>query len=208
MSRTAPLAPAVLIGALAVCACGHSLSTTLHTLVAASPTAATAAYAGPPVRVESVRLPPALDRIELLRETAPGRYAVEEFDRWAAPPSRLAKQVLVEDLALRLPAVVVGDVAGGPPVTAVSVEVLSFTAGPGTAALSAAWTRGCRPGQGLARAYVQLETPSSGDVSEALGALIGRLADRIAADLSAAPDLACRSAPAGVAPMAAHLPRS
>ena len=194
MSPRPAVAAVLTLLAGAATACGHSPATTLHGLLA-TPPAAALSYAGPPVRVDAVRLPAALDRLELLRPTGPGRYEVREFDRWAAPPSRLARQALTEDLALRLPpGAVAPPGATGAPVTAVTVEVLSFTPGPGTATLTAAWTRGCRPGEDARRAFVQLQTPASDDTPDAMGALLAQLADRIAADLAAAPDLACRSA--------------
>ena len=180
--------------AMASAGCAHSPPTTLHALVSAPPATTAPAYAGLAVQVGAVRLPPGLDRLELLRELGPGRYVVEEFDRWAAPPSRLVRQALAEDLALRLPGSG-GPASSGAPTTVISVDVLAFTAAPPTAALSATWTRSCRPGEAQERSSVQLQVPSSRGAPEALSLLTGILADRIAADLASRPDLACVASP-------------
>ena len=184
----------VMLGVIAgIAACGHSAPTLLHALVPTAPATAVLAYAGPTVRLDTVRLPAALDRIELLREIDAGRYTVREADRWAAPPARLARQVLAEDIALRLPtgAVAVAD-AGEAPVTAITVEILEFRTGPEEATLVANWTRACRPNGIARRRDVRLTAPGS-DTPEALGALLSQLSDRIAADLAAEPGLGCSS---------------
>ena len=102
---------AVAFTALALCmglaACGHSDPTRFFTLDALPPTAPTA-YAGPPLRVRAVHIPPALDRAELARETSPGEVSVDDFAHWAAPLGQTARQVLTEDLAARLPSGEIG----------------------------------------------------------------------------------------------------
>jgi uncharacterized lipoprotein YmbA len=50
-----------------------------------------------------VHIPPALDRIEILSEVAPGEFKVNDLDHWVAPLGPVARQTLTADLIARLP---------------------------------------------------------------------------------------------------------
>jgi len=91
----------ILVLALAACA---SKPTRFHTLDPAPPAGAPAGGPiGPPIQLDSVTLPPELDRPEIVRRTGPGSLDIADNDRWAGPLDQIARQVLARDLAERLP---------------------------------------------------------------------------------------------------------
>jgi uncharacterized protein len=187
------------LGAAVLAACGHSAPTRFFTLdpVAPAAPAAAAAYAGPPLKVLAVNIPPALDREELVSEGAGGEVRVHDFEHWEAPLGQTARQVLIQDLAGRMPAgAVLGPAApGGEGMAALSVDVVAFHAGPEGTTLQAGWSvslpgRPGAPGPLVWRApLVQLQGTAAGEggsgTAQAFSALLGQLADRIAATLPA-----------------------
>ncbi|MDP9044875.1 MAG: PqiC family protein, partial [Pseudomonadota bacterium] len=120
---------ALTVSALAVGGCAGSPSTRYYVV---TPVAARApsntAYAGPAIEVRVVQVPPALDRLEMVRDSDPGRVEVLDFDHWAAPLGRLARQTLTEDLARRLPPdkVVIPGAAWPGPRASLTVDILSY----------------------------------------------------------------------------------
>lgn len=95
------LAPALLLAA-----CGHSAPTRFYTLAPDGPARPLGPVAtADPVRVLAVRVPPELDRLEVVREAAAGAVQVDDFNRWGAPLGDLARNALSADLADRLPGV-------------------------------------------------------------------------------------------------------
>lgn len=187
---------AALAAAILVAGCSSSPPIRYHALtaVAAQPEARTA-YDGPVLAVGSVQVPPSLTRPELVRETATGRFEVREFDHWAAPLPRLARQVLAEDLQSRLPhGKVVYPGAAWPEAGAVlDVDVLSFRLGDGVGTLVLSWSLRQRPAGGAAAgslrgAQLRLEAPADSGAPESTArvwdTLLGQLADRVVADLA------------------------
>jgi uncharacterized lipoprotein YmbA len=191
-----PLAQAAgaVLALLLVAGCGTSPTTAYFSLEPAMPAAAPQAdYRGPAVQVLAVHLPPALDRLELMRETRPGQLDVNEFARWAAPLARMARQTLTEDLVNRLPpgAVVFPDAHKPDGAALVSVDILSFRTSGATVQADVSWgLRGGLPSDPAWRTRVLRLTAPAGDgggaaTAQALSAVIGQLADRIAVDLVA-----------------------
>ena len=142
MSRVSVASLALaLLAPLLLAACGHSPETQFLALDPVPGAPAAAAWRGPPVRIPSVAVPPALDRVEFTRQTAPGEMKVDDLVHWSAPLGMLARNTLILDLAQRLPA---GAVAppdppaqpGGPRVT---VSLLLFGVTDGVAAMEAAY---------------------------------------------------------------------
>lgn len=179
--------------ALALSACAGSPSTRYFTVAAASGSSpAPAHYAGPPVEVRQVQVPPAFDRLEMVRERGPGQLEVLDFDHWAAPLGRLARQALTEDLAARLASgqVVVPGAAWPGPRAVLTVDILSFANRDGSAVMSLSWTLqppADRAGPALA-STLQLRTPAGAGAAadaRAWSELMGQLADRIAERLAA-----------------------
>lgn len=186
--RPAPLTAILL--ALPLAACGHGPATRFLTIDAAPPPAAAvrAGYRGPPVTIPAVHVPAALDRVEYAREAAAGQVTVSDFDRWAAPLGTLMRDALARDLAARLPegAVLTPGLAvpaGG--ALRVDVVVTGFDGAAGT--MQAAYQL-LPPGGHAGTRHEALLTTSAagadpGAAARTLAALLGQLADRIAADL-------------------------
>jgi len=171
--------------ALALAGCAHSPPTTLLTLDTAAPADGTvrAGYRGRPISVPAVHLPALLDRAEYVRQAGAAEVQVDDFARWAAPLGLLARDTLVRDLTLRLPAGAVlppGATDGGARV--VSVTVLAFADDATGARLDVAYR--FLPGGPVRQASFSAPADGPGPTASArrLGALIGQLADRIAAD--------------------------
>ena len=202
-ARTLPpklAAYAVLIaaGAGVLAACGHSAPTRFFTLDPVAPAAPSAvAYAGPPLKLTSVNIPPALDREELVSELSGGEVQVHDFEHWEAPLGQIARQAMIQDLAARLPAgAVLGPAApGGAGVATLSADIVSFQAGPGPATLQAGWSLTLpglpdAPAPRVWRApLAQLQAPAAGGdgaaTAQAFSALVAQLSDQIAAALPA-----------------------
>jgi len=191
----------VLVLACSLAACSHSDQTRFFTLDAVAPAQPVATTAvGAPIRLRRVTIPPALDRVELVREAAPGEVKVSDFEHWAAPLGQTAVQVLAQDLAARLPAgALIPPAAPLPPGGVdIDVDILAFNVADGQAVMQASWSEISRPSPPAKGAQppapssstrlVELTAPvdASGGLAEAQGLsrLLGQLADRIAAQVA------------------------
>ena len=174
---------------LAACA---SAPTRFHTLDPVAPANAPGQRPlATPVRVDSVVVPPELDRPQIVRRAGPGKLDLADDDRWAGALDELARGALASDLALRLPpgsTVRQDDPAPPRPLHKIDVVIERFEgtiAGPVT--LIAHWTLlGDGLGQALARHEERIEVPAGGDIDgtvAAMSAALGILADRIAPEL-------------------------
>lgn len=175
---------------LASCA---SAPTKFHTLDPVVPATAPAArMLGVPVRVDSVVIPPELDRPQIVRRAGPGKLDLADADRWAGPLDELARGALASDLAARLPpGSTVREDDPAPPRLLHKIDVVierfeGNTSGPVT--LVARWTLlGEGTDQALARHEARIEVPAGGDIDgtvTAMSTVLGQLADRIAATLN------------------------
>jgi uncharacterized lipoprotein YmbA len=187
-----------IVGTGFLTACGHSPPTRFFTLDPVPPAGrGRAVYAGPRLKVIAVRLPPALDRTELISEPAPGQMEVHDFEHWAAPLGLMARQTLTLDLAERLPAgTVTGpDAPAGGGVAMLAAEILAFQTGPQGTSLQVTWSvilpsGAFRAERTVWRApIVQLQAPAivanGRDTARTLSLLLGQLADQIASELPA-----------------------
>jgi uncharacterized lipoprotein YmbA len=183
---------ALLAPFLLLAACGHSPDTQFLTLdpVPGTPGAG-AAYRGAPVRIPSLQIPAALDRVEFARETGPGEMKVEDFVHWSASLWMLARDTLILDLAQRLPSGAVSppDAAAQPGGLRATVAILSFGVAGTEASMVATYAFGPEDGQAGTPHWVQLSAPSAGstppETARAFSALLGILADRMAGDMTA-----------------------
>jgi hypothetical protein len=189
--------------------CGTTAPTRYFTLAAVAPTATRndatargAAYRGPPLQVRLVRIPPALDRPELVRELASDQVEIREFEHWAAPLGKLARQALTENLAARLPPDRLVFPGASWPATGadLTVDVLSFKVEDGVAAMVLTWTvrrsgsatdasAARRPPAEPVGALLRLQTPAGEDAAaraRAWSVLLAQLSDRVIADLAQA----------------------
>jgi uncharacterized lipoprotein YmbA len=193
MSRVAAASLALaLLSPILLAACGHSPETQFLTLDPVPGTPAAAAWRGPPVRIPSVTIPPALDRVEFTRQTGPGEMKVDDLAHWSAPLGMLVRNALILDLAQRLPAGAVAppDAPAQPGGLRVTVSILSFGMAGGEAAMEAAYeltSDGAAAATGP-RQWVQLRAASAGatpgDTARAFSTLLGLLADRMAGDIA------------------------
>ena len=180
-----------LAGALLLAGCGHSPPTTFLVLDPAPPTAAVAAYAGPPLRVPFVHLPVTVDRPELVRRDTAGTLTVEDFARWSAPLGIMARDTLIQDLIQRLPAgsVLPPDAPAAPAELRVEPTVLAVAINGGVATMNVSY-RLIPSGATAARPrLVQLTTPVDDETpparAQAWSRLLAQLGDRIVTDLAA-----------------------
>jgi uncharacterized lipoprotein YmbA len=186
-SRTALFA--ALLAPVLLAACGRSPDTQFLTLDPVPGMPVATAYRGAPVRIPSLEIPPALDRVEFARQTGPGEMKVEDLVHWSASLGMLARNTLILDLAQRLPgdAVAPPDAAARPGGLRATVAILSFGVVGTEASMVATYAFGPEDGQMGAPHWAQLGTPSSGqgppETARAFSALLGTLADRMAADL-------------------------
>ena len=88
---------------MALNGCGSSPPTEFITLDAAFPHHSVPVYAGPPVVVGRMTLPPELDRLSLVRRAQANRLNINGVVKWAAPLDLLVRHALAVDLADRLP---------------------------------------------------------------------------------------------------------
>ena len=198
MSRR-PAAAIVLAAALCACA---SPPTRFYTLDPAPASASVAVARVPPVRVDAVHLPPGLDRPEIVEEVAANQVTVHDFARWSAPLGEQARRVLTQDLAARLPAgsVTYPDAPKPPLGRGLVVDVLAVSHADGQAVMDASWTltlgagaAGPLGGSAAPLAYtgraLRVTAPTAGAGAQAaapeMSALLARLSDAIAADLTA-----------------------
>lgn len=171
---------------LAAC---QSAPTRTYTLYAV-PVSASKDYGGPALRVDSVHMPAAIDRTEIMLDVAPGELKISDFDHWSAPLGEMARQALSQDLILRLPAgkVIFPHLIKPSGALGITVEILSFRTDRGNAQLTASWTvLPQAPNTAPKGGAASLSTPNSNggalDTVRSLSTLLGQLADRIVAKL-------------------------
>jgi uncharacterized lipoprotein YmbA len=173
--------------------CGHSPDTQLFVLTAQA-AKAPMAYAGPPLQVRTVHLPPQFDRPEILAVDETGHVHPHPFAQWAAPVGELAQSTLTADLAARLPqGKVIFPNAPAPTGTLlVTVDILDARISGGGGAAQASWTvtvRGPKatdPIQAVTHTgQLHVEPDGLGPAADAdaLARLLSQLADQIAASL-------------------------
>jgi len=168
-------------------ACSSSAPTRFFTL---SPVpGAASAYAGPPIKIAEVQIPPSMDRLELVRQGAGNELSVDDFAHWAASLGDLARTALTQDLAARLPAgrVVYPDVSEPDGTLRVSIDLLAFTCAPDRASLEASWTLAAKSKPAGTPRQLRLSGSCGTDgpaEAAALSALLGQLADAVTADVT------------------------
>ncbi len=192
-SRTLLAVAGMVLAGAALQGCGHSAPTRVFTLAAAGPSNALApSYAGAPFRVDAVRMPAALDRLEVVQQSTAEELKVHDLAHWGAPPGDLARLALTQDLAARLPAgaVIYPDAPKPPGSASLVVDVLAFQRSAQGYVLDASWTLApSAQGGASVRRELQLTDPGAPGVDDAgaeaaaLSRLLGRLADAISTGL-------------------------
>lgn len=167
----------------------RSASTRIYTLAPAAPASHIDVYHAPALRVDTLSVPAAWDRIEILKLSAAETLQISDFDHWAAPLAQMARHTLSEDLDQRLPSgsVIYPRLPKPSGALGVNVDILDFNIGRSQASMRASWIIGpSGDARGAKRSTAELRSSMSSTepaaVAHAWSDLIGQLADRIAAD--------------------------
>ena len=190
MTRLAPL-----VALLALAGCAGSTPTRFWTIEPVNEAAAAAPAGRPigPVRVDAVHVPLAIDRLEVVQHDVENRVTVHDFDRWSAPPADLIQRTLTQDLQSRLPDGSVIFPASPKPAGAIGigVDILDVRQTVDGYAMQVSWTAAASPGTATpVRRQLDLRAAGGADVAgqtNALGRMVGQLADSITQTLSAQP---------------------
>ncbi len=181
------LASALVLAALTAC---QSAPTRIFTLYP-EPPAARSEYSGAPIRVDAVHVPPALDRIEMVSNVAPGELRISDLDHWSAPLGRASRQTLSADLIARLPPgrVIFPHLAKPDGALGLVVDILDFKVDRSGASLEASWLlTSSNSDSGDRRGVVELRidqpAADAAATARALSTLLGQLADRVVANLT------------------------
>jgi uncharacterized lipoprotein YmbA len=147
------------------------------------------------VQIASVHIPPALDRQEMVRETAPHQLDVSDQNRWGGALDNMIQRVLTQDMAQRLPAneVVLPQEPAPPRHNAIVVDILQFDedAG-GTVVFDGSWSLTASDSdKPLTSRHLRLTaraaSNSYSDQVAAMSRVLGELSDNIARDLATTP---------------------
>ncbi len=146
------------------------------------------APAAVPLQVARVRIPPTLDRQQIVRETAPYALDINDQHRWSAPLDQMIEHTLQLDLQQLLPAhsVVPAQAPAVANVAKLVVDIDRFMTVPsGNAELIGSWSVTSADGNSSCSHEVALsqrpESASYADQVKAMSALVAKLADNIAA---------------------------
>jgi len=178
---------------LVVAGC-RSSPTRLYTIRAVPVGAHHPDYRGPAMRVDSFHIPPGLDRSEVVWTIAPSELDIDDFAYWSAPLAQLARQALSQDLFALFPPgrVAFPDLPKPKGALGIDIDLLTLRVEQGRALLTAGWS--VSPPAGKANRERETATlegpagPGAAGVADAYGVLLGKLAERIGADLAAHDD--------------------
>ena len=178
--------------ALTLAACGSSPPTHFFALTAVAPVGRPPDAPAFPVQVAAVHIPAMLDREAMVRRTGPTALSISDQDRWGAPLDDMARNVLAQDLAERMPeGSVILPGAPLPSSTALLVvNIASFTQDADRrVTLDGSWAlMHGRPAKTILDRDVSLECKTDSDDAAAQAAamsqLLAKLADHIAITLS------------------------
>jgi len=164
--------------------------TRFYTLYPVPPETPPAVYGGPPVKVDTVHLPSALNRTEVLSSLSDGQVQIHDLAYWSEPLRESAPRIFSADLMERLPEGKVAFPSLPKPEGAlgIDVDVLQFTVGATGAELRAGWL--IQGPDADRRGAVTLHRAAPGtdakSVVDTLSRLLGELADRVTASLTSA----------------------
>jgi len=182
----------VTAGAVAVllAGCAHSPPTRFFTLDPVPADRPVAVSAMAPVQLDAVRIPPALDRPQVVTALGANRLDVHDLDQWASPLGEMMRRALAQDLLARLPdgGFVLPDAPRPSGVRGLVVDVLQLQADPsGRVTLQASWSLtapGSREAVLIRNVRLSADAaPGAQGAAAAMSRLLGRLADQIAGAL-------------------------
>ncbi|MDP9192409.1 MAG: PqiC family protein [Acidobacteriota bacterium] len=179
--------PLLLAPLMLVAACGFFSRTknqfySLDTIPAEMPPAG---IAGVPIGIDTVELPPGLDRRGIVVRGADHKIEVRGTDQWTAPLEDMVLHTLAFDLANRLPegtVILPGQARPAGIVRSVSVVFEDLTPGPDSVfLLDARWTvSGVTHHE---RIPIEMPSMDSASIAAAMSRALATLADRMAAQL-------------------------
>ena len=180
--------------AMLLAGCGSSPKTQFYTLDPVPPQGASRAAAAVPVQVAAVHIPPALDRQEMVRETAPHQLDVSDQNRWGGALDASIQRVLTQDLAQRLPpsGVVLPQEPAPQRHDAIVVDILQFDEdASGQVIFDGSWSLTASGADTpLTRRHLRLSaragSNSYSDQVAAMSHVLGALSDNIAGELALA----------------------
>lgn len=175
-------------------ACGSSPKTQFYTLDPVPPQTPTKAETTTPVQVAAVHIPPALDRQEMVRETAPHQLDVSDQNRWGGSLDTSIQRVLTQDLAERLPpsGIVLPQQPAPPRHDAIVVDILQFDEdASGQVIFDGSWSLTASDSdKPLTSRHLRLSaragSNSYSDQVAAMSRVLGELSDNIAGELAVA----------------------
>ena len=172
----------------AAAACGMSPTARFYTLdaVAVPDGAPTASYS---VAVGPVTVPAAVDRYELVVQTAPNRVEFDEFNRWAAPLDDGIAAAVAQDLGVLLgtPHVVAGVYPPVDPAYRVRIDVQRFESTPGKEVLvDAAWVVYAAKSKSTRSGRTAAREPVTGKQLDGVAAAHSRALATVSADIARA----------------------
>jgi len=148
--------------------------------------------AGKAVKIDAVHIPPALDRNSMVRGESDNQLQISSQDRWAGDLGEMIRRVLTQNLASRLPSgmVIAPESPAPPSARGLVVDILTFQPQGGEVVLDADWTllEGTQSNPVLRRSVHLTAASASSAQGEAaaMSALLGQLADGIAAAIGGA----------------------
>jgi uncharacterized protein len=184
---------AVVLTTVGAAGCGSSPPLRYYTLTTAPASGERLAAGGNtvPIRVDRVTIPPELDRSQLVRRLDSTRLQIVEGDLWAAPLEDTIRRVLSDDLAARLPPDRVAnpfEPSVGEKRQSLSVDIGDFY-GDSTCSvtLHASWVlklSDTESSRGSSDTRIAASgTCTAGAIPAAMSQALGKLADRIAAQV-------------------------
>jgi uncharacterized protein len=184
----------VLALSMLLAACGSSPKTQFYTLDPVTPQGSTKAAASVPVQVAAVHIPPALDRQEMVRQTAPHQLDLSDQNRWGGSLDTMIQRVLTQNLAQRLPpsSIVLPQEPAPQRHDAIVVDILQFDEdASGQVTFDGSWSLTASDGdKPLTSRHLRLTArPASNSYSDQVAAMsrvLGELSDNIAGELAVA----------------------
>lgn len=190
--RRADVRRAIAIAAMVFLAgCGSSPKTQFFTLTPVPPQQGQArAEIKAPVTVAAVKVPPSLDRSEMVRRTGATTVDIDSDARWTAPLGDMIRTVLSQDLAARLPKekVILPDSPAPQNTAQIVISIAEFgPAAAGGMTLQGSWSvvKGAAAKPILQRNF-DLDTDASATDGSSQAMAMSRLLARLADDIAAA----------------------
>jgi hypothetical protein len=197
-----------LFGLLALLSgCGSSPKTQFYTLDAVPPQPPMGAAPSIPVQLAAVHIPPALDRQEIVRESAPHQLDISDQNRWGGSLDNVIQRVLTQDLTQRLaPSSIVLPQEPAPAHhNAIVVDILEFDEDASDQVVfDGSWSlTGSDSDTPLVdhrlRLNAHARSSSYSDQVAAMSQVLGKLSDNIAGEIAEAPRSASPTRPAPAA---------